>query len=53
MAPEPDIRSGDKKVVYVDAVGHATDDPAHAFLLWVLPVLIVIWACIGIALRFM
>lgn len=89
MAPGPDSISGDKKVVYVDAAGQATDDPARAvtgeiavsdshgrplrrtrffldrselrwlpvsesaFLLWVLAVLIVVWACIGIALRLM
>lgn len=93
MASGPDLssgdkKSGDKKVVFVDAAGRETDDPgqavsgeiavydAHgrhlrrtrffldrselrwlpvsepAFLLWVLAVLIAIWACIGIALRF-
>jgi hypothetical protein len=89
MASEPDLSSGDKKVVYVDAAGRETEDPgqavsgeiavydAHgsplrrtrffldrselrwlpvsepAFLLWALAALIAIWACIGIALRFM
>jgi hypothetical protein len=89
MAPGEDSSSGDRNVVYVDAAGRETDDPAQAvsgeiavydahgrplrrtrffldrselrwlpvtepaFLLWVLAVLIVIWACIGIALRVM
>ena len=89
MARKRDTSRGDKTVVYVDAAGKRTDDPAQAvsgevaeyvdhdhrlrrtkffldrselpwlpvsegaFLLWVLAVLIVVWASIGIVLRFM